>query len=182
MATTAPPSLAPCGIPYILYITAPPSLAPCGIRPPWMVEVRKMQEQFSADPHGKDCSYNPVAFPPSMEVRSGKCGKCICPWMDGSRAMQEQLPRSNFQSVHPVHNRTAIPGSLRNTTHMDVGSAENAGAIFSPYILYIKGLTHKTMCEAFISLAVVLQQICSQNKFRSLVRPWHKNLACYYTL
>ncbi len=30
-----------------------------------------MQEQFSADPHGKDCSYNPIAFPPSMEVRVG---------------------------------------------------------------------------------------------------------------
>ena len=29
-----------------------------------------------SDPHGKDCSYNPIAFPPSMEVRRGECGKC----------------------------------------------------------------------------------------------------------
>jgi hypothetical protein len=28
------------------------------------------------DPQGKDCSYNPIAFPPSMEVRCGECGKC----------------------------------------------------------------------------------------------------------
>ncbi len=28
--------------------------------------------------------------------------------------------------------RTAIPGSLRNTTHMDVGSADIAGANISP--------------------------------------------------
>jgi hypothetical protein len=38
-------------------------------------ECGKCMEQFSADPHGKDCSYNPVAFPPSMEVRCGKCEK-----------------------------------------------------------------------------------------------------------
>ena len=33
--------------------------------------------------HGKDCSYNPIAFPPSMEVRYNLVGQCICPWMDG---------------------------------------------------------------------------------------------------
>ena len=63
--------------------------------------------------HGKNCSYNSIAFPPSMEVRCNLVGQCICPgkdgsrvthgavtevllpicpWMDGSRAMQEQLP------------------------------------------------------------------------------------------
>jgi hypothetical protein len=39
--------------------------------------------------------------------------------------------RSITQSKNTRHNRTAFPGSLLNTTHMDVGSAENAGAIFS---------------------------------------------------
>ncbi len=131
--------------------TAPPSLAPCGIRPTWKWEVWKMQEQFSADPHGKDCSYNPVAFPPFMEVRSGKCRNCICPWMDGSRAMQEQLPRSRFLSVHPVHNRTAIPGSLRNTVHPvhmhfphfprpcgSDGVAENCSSAIAPALPYYR--------------------------------------------
>ena len=28
--------------------------------------------------------------------------------------------------------RTALPGSIRNTTHMDVGSAENARSNFQP--------------------------------------------------
>ena len=28
--------------------------------------------------HGKDCSYSPIAFPPSMEVRCNLGGQCIC--------------------------------------------------------------------------------------------------------
>ena len=71
--------------------------------------MQKMQEQFSADLqggrkcrkcrsnfqptykevgsadiaslHGKDCSYNPIAFPPSMEVRCNLVGQRICPWL-----------------------------------------------------------------------------------------------------
>ncbi len=44
--------------------------------------------------HGKDCSYNPIAFPPSMEVRCNLLGQCrsycrganIChPWGLGTR-------------------------------------------------------------------------------------------------
>ena len=31
----------------------------------------------------------------------GSAENAICPWMDGSRATQEQLPRSNFQPVLP---------------------------------------------------------------------------------
>jgi hypothetical protein len=81
--------------------------------------------------------------------------------MDGGSA---DFAGAKYLPVHPVHNRTAIPGSLRNTVHP------------------VHKRPHtKTMCEAFI-IAVVFQQACSQNKFRSLVRPWHKNLACYYTL
>ena len=85
-------------------------------RPPWMWGVRKMQEQFSADHHGKDCSYNPVAFPPSMEVRCGECGKC----------------RSNFQ---PTTMARIVPTILLHFLHpwrSDVGSAENARSDFQP--------------------------------------------------
>ena len=49
--------------------------------------------------HGKDCSYNPIAFPPSMEVRCNLVGQCICPWMDGSRTTQERLSRSNCRGA-----------------------------------------------------------------------------------
>ena len=51
------------------------------------------------DMHGKDCSCKPVASPPSMEVRCANVAGVwihICPWMDGSRLMQEQLPRSEL--------------------------------------------------------------------------------------
>jgi len=36
-----------------------------------------MTEQYgqgNASLHGKDCSYNPIAFPPSMEVRCNLLG------------------------------------------------------------------------------------------------------------
>ncbi len=44
---------------------------------PWTYSHRHPWLFVIYDPHGKDCSYNPVAFPPSMEVRCGKCGKCM---------------------------------------------------------------------------------------------------------
>jgi hypothetical protein len=53
--------------------------------------------------HGKDCSYNPIAFPPSMEVRCNLLGQCICPGMDGSRTTQEQLSRSNCRGAKIRH-------------------------------------------------------------------------------
>ena len=78
--------LAPCGIPSIHGHNRTAFLAPCG-----------------NDPHGKDCSYNPIAFPPSMEVRCNLLGQCICPWMDGSRTTQEQLSRSNCRGAYICH-------------------------------------------------------------------------------
>ena len=66
-----------------------------------------------------------------------KCRYCICPWIGFSRAIQEQLSRSKYLPVHPVHS------SLLVFTHMDVGYEDNAGAIIFPwhrdipYILYI---------------------------------------------
>jgi len=36
------------------------------------------------------------ALPPSVVV---VLGQFICPWMDGSRAMQEQLPRSSCRGA-----------------------------------------------------------------------------------
>ena len=49
-------------------------------RHPWLLVTH--------DPHGKDCSYNPVAFPPSMEVRCEECGKC-----------KEQISVCSFMSI-----------------------------------------------------------------------------------
>jgi len=63
--------------------------------------------------HGKDCSYNPIAFPPSMEVRCNLVGQC----------------RSNYLPVRPVNMRCPT------TTTTDGGSADIAGAIICPYIL-----------------------------------------------
>ena len=86
--------------------------------------------------HGKDCSYNPIAFPPSMEVRCNLLGQCICPWrkidpcifrtshvhvgrMDGSRTThmyrtygsrvtQEQLPRSGCRVAIAEEQKPAL--------------------------------------------------------------------------
>ena len=49
-------------------------------------------------------------------------GQRICPWMDGSRAMQEQLPRSSCRGAnicpYLLYIRlTAIHGSLSHTAH-----------------------------------------------------------------
>jgi hypothetical protein len=43
---------------------------------PWKSDVGSAENAWSnflPTHHGKDYSYNPVAFPPSMEVRCGKC-------------------------------------------------------------------------------------------------------------
>jgi len=49
-----------------------------------------------SDPHGKDCSYNPIAFPPSMEVRCGKCGIC----KDQSSAMDIRVAGLRNSPAH----------------------------------------------------------------------------------
>ena len=56
-----------------------PLLGNCSMRYPTTVRTSctyALPYYRPSDPHGKDCSYNPVAFSPSMEVRCGKCGKC----------------------------------------------------------------------------------------------------------
>jgi hypothetical protein len=47
-------------------------------------------------------------------------------WKWGVRKRQEQFSAGPSLDVR----RTTIPGSLQHTTHMEVGSAEKAGAIF----------------------------------------------------
>jgi bacterioferritin-associated ferredoxin len=64
-------------------------------------ECGKCREQFSADPHGKDCSYNPVAFPPSMEVRCGECGKCREQF---SADPLMSIIRASFSHYCPINN------------------------------------------------------------------------------
>ena len=69
----------------------------------------KCMEQFSVDPHG-----------------SGKFRKCIVTWMWLIRAMQEQLPRSNFQSTHMARIVPTILLHLLHPWRSDVGSSEVA--------------------------------------------------------
>ena len=81
--------------------------------------------------HGKDCSYNPIAFPPFMEVRCNLLGQCrsycrgaiteellpILPWMDCSRTTQEQLSRSSCRGA------SHRPDSLSNFSKRDLTAA-----------------------------------------------------------
>ncbi len=63
--------------------------------------------------HGKDCSYNPIAFPPSMEVRCNLLGQRIVTWMWEVWKMQGAI----FNHGH-MH----CPNKL-HLTSMDGGNA-----------------------------------------------------------
>ena len=93
--------------------------------------------------HGKDCSYNPIAFPPSMEVRCNLVGQCICPWLKIAPCI-----------FHTSHNHVGRMDGSR-TTHMyrTYGSRVTHGAVTEeqkPAIRVMVG----DKCVRFMSLAV----------------------------
>ncbi len=89
-------------------------------------------EQFSADPHGKDCSYNPVAFAPSMEGRCGKCGKC----------------RSSFLPLHPWRKKSE---KLTTSLHRDCSSLF---VFYIPlFLCFVLLVSEKTFADE-VSIAV----------------------------
>ena len=63
------------------------------------MQTRQLGSAENVSLHGKDGSYNPIAFPPSMEVRCNLLEQRICPWMDGSRTTQERLSRSSCRGA-----------------------------------------------------------------------------------
>ena len=85
------------------------------------------------------------------------------------------------------HYRTAFHGSLQNTTHMDVGSAENAGAIFSPYFLYMPYVelhisndwssAHRHECDNQILMLILQDQLDNAGsllRHRSTVHDYYR--------